>query len=126
MNCPHCQKELPASQAEANCPFCGGRLFEKLHGPMFLLFLLGPAILTLISVPLFPDALGPNGSVPIYIGLWGGGAGGVGCGVLLGRRIGRTLGTQIALGLLFAAIMAVVCITLCLVGCSAGGFIKCI
>src|SRR5450755_523679 len=64
MNCPHCQKELPANSGAAWCPFCGRDLlpneagsqpqpaFEQNHvrWPKFFIFLLAPAICCFLAL----------------------------------------------------------------------------
>jgi hypothetical protein len=135
MNCPRCQKELPADYSANYCFACGGSLSPeeyrgpdgelkhlpavKFRAPLFFLLLLGPAVITMISAWLVG---GSNESVSPFVGLIGGGTSGIACGLMLGRRIPSTGPVRIILCLFYSGIMTVVCIMLCFFGCNLGGY----
>lgn len=135
MNCPHCQKELPANYSANWCSFCGKDLPEpasseqelppvKFKWKLFLCVLLAPPLLTLLSAAamhflILPDST--NESLTPFVGLIGGGIGGIICGVLIGLQ-SRNLAARVFLSIFMAAIMIPVCVTLCIFGCTFGGY----
>lgn len=85
---------------------------------LFLALLLGPAVLTCLSVLINPSSNGPAPGVSII----GGALGGIGGGILLVRRFDRTIGLKILLGVILAAVCAVASITIATFGCLASGY----
>jgi hypothetical protein len=128
MNCPHCQKELPENYSANWCPLCGTNLNEapiKFHWRLFLVALLCPALLTLLSAAAMRFLISShsmNEGVSPWVGLIGGAIGGVICGVMLGFQASKNLPIRIILSILMSAIMIVVCVMLCFFGCSLGGY----
>ena len=62
MNCPHCQKELPANDAAARCPYCRGDLSQEPHpwkrvslalGGVFMILFLGIIVLIGVGLVMF-------------------------------------------------------------------------
>src|SRR5579863_7636547 len=113
MNCPNCQKELPADYAAARCPFCGHDLAVsgnesvqqplppvRTHWLIFFSVLLAPVLLTILAVRLGAK----NGSASAGIAMIGEGAAGIVCGAMLGRQVGTTWPLRIILGVVFAGI----------------------
>ncbi len=88
----------------------------KLNWPLFLTFLLSPALLTGLSASTGQKDL------PVFMAVVGGGIAGIICGVMLGRRIGITPPTKVGLSILFSLIFMVVCVTASCFGCFAGGY----
>src|SRR5271169_3341166 len=131
MNCPSCQKELPADYAAAWCPFCGRDFPDsradlvqhelspvKTNWLIFFSVLLAPVLLTMLAVL----SGAKNGNASPGIAFVGGGAAGIACGAMLGRKIGKTTPTRILFGVLFAVTLMVVCIGMSCLGCLASGF----
>jgi hypothetical protein len=124
---------LPELYSGAYCPFCGkglpltlepqtnsARLKPvKINWRIFLLFLLVPPILTMITARIVHV---PNESYSVVVGIVGGIAGGIACGIMLGLRIGRTPPTRVFLCILFIGIMTIASISLCCFGCSLGEY----
>jgi hypothetical protein len=132
MICPHCRSELPETSGTGCCPVCGkdlpgaitigpatGLKPYKINAFKFFLALLGPTVLTLLSALVFT---GPNAPIPVFVGLVGGGLGGMICGIMLGCRSSDLLGGRIFSSLIFSAMFAVVGIVLCTFGCGFGGY----
>jgi hypothetical protein len=129
MNCPFCQKELPANHGGAYCPACGNDLplppgvarpldpGQKISWPWFFVCLFAPVLLTMLSARLSSQAAG----VAVLIVLLGGPVSGGMCGVMLSRRLGRTTESRVLLGMLLVPVMMAVCVVMNFFGCVAAG-----
>jgi hypothetical protein len=127
MNCPHCQKELPANYGGVYCTACGNDLplapgvagpldpGQKINWPWFFVCLFAPVLLTMITVRLPSQA---GGFAVLFVLLGGPISGGM-CGVMLSRRLGRTAESKVLLGMLLVPAMMVVCVAMNFFGCVA-------
>jgi len=122
MNCPHCQKSLPAGLAVAGCPFCGGDLriptisagSEELSPPnrafcwtiFWIALLSGPALAYLSLV-----AENDNTFLSSVLG------GAVISGFALARRFSKTVRALVLKGILFSVAAAIVYTGIFFVGC---------
>lgn len=91
---------------------------KKLNWVLFFGALLGPVLLTSLSVLL----IGNKTDLAPGIGFFGGALGGIGAGVILGIHVGRTSSARAGLSVLFALIFAVVSVTMSAFGCLASGY----
>jgi hypothetical protein len=131
MNCPHCQKPLPADWVSEWCPMCGRDLSPtdavppqnkppavRVNWLVFFSILLAPALLSVLVVLLGAR----QGNLAPWIAFFGGILAGIVCGAMLGFSLGRTRAARILLGLLLSIVMVVVCVGMSCFGCMAGGF----
>jgi hypothetical protein len=85
---------------------------------LFIALLLGPALLTCLTVLIESSSNGPAAPV----GLIAGGLGGMASGIVLGIWTGRSMALRAVLAIAFAAVCGVVSISLAMFGCLASGF----
>jgi ABC-type nitrate/sulfonate/bicarbonate transport system permease component len=133
MNCPHCQKEMPENHGAVYCPLCGkdlpaattGFAGKKMSWRWFMVALLSPPLLTLISAALMRFVFASqetNEEVSALIGFLGGVIGGIVCGVMIGARASQDFAARIMVSIFCVPVMVIVCITLCCFGCGIGGY----
>lgn len=135
MNCPHCQKVLPANYGATYCPFCGMGIpvgesplpvngpslaTVRIHWSVFFAVLLAPALLT--SISSFLGRGYDNESLSPGIAFLGSLAAGFACGIMVAFHIGKNTATRFVLGLLFSAAFAFFCLILSFFGCMVGGY----
>jgi hypothetical protein len=132
MNCPHCQKELPANSGAAWCPFCGRDLlpneagsqpqpaFEQNHvrWPKFFIFLLAPAICCFLALAV------DVGGLAVFSALLGSLISGLICTRIIMGAINSTGLKRAMVHFGLAIILCGLSFFLCFVGCISASTIS--
>jgi hypothetical protein len=125
MNCPHCQKELPANYEAGWCPFCGRdlkpgqanppsqRAFESnyVSWPKFFIVLLAPAVACFLALAV------DVGGLAVILGLFGALISGLMCARMIMEGV-NLAGSKKALAYLgLAFLLCCLSCFLCFIGC---------
>ena len=132
MNCPHCQKELPANDAAAWCPFCGRDLepdaanlasqpafaSSYVNWPKFFVVLFAPPVCCFLAL-----AVGVGGLAVIF-GLFGSLISGLVCARMIMEGINLAGFKKAATH--FGLIILLCCLScfLCFVGCMSASTVS--